>query len=169
MQFHKNSPNGLFFSPEPDAQPTDTYSLEVIIAGTTTVLAEDVPISEIPEEPYVIEFISASVDFNPDALNLKSKGKLVMAYIELPADYDVNEIDLESIRLNSQVQGELKPIRIGDYDNDGIPDLMVKFDRSVVQDILEAGDEVIITGKLTDIIYFEGSDTIKVISKEKKK
>ena len=93
----------------------------------------------------------------------------ITAYIELPADYDVNEIDLESIRLNSQVQGELKPIRIGDYDNDGIPDLMVKFDRSVVQDILEAGDEVIITGKLTDIIYFEGSDAIKIIEKGKKK
>ena len=92
-----------------------------------------------------------------------------MAYIELSVDYDVNEIELESIRLNSQVQAELKPIGIGDYDNDGIPDLMVKFNRSAVQDILETGDEVIITGKLTDIIYFEGSDTIKVMNKGKKK
>ncbi len=169
----KNSPNGLFFSPEPDALPTDTYTLELeaLINGeiVTTILAKDVPIAEIPEEPYTVEFISASVDFNPDALNLKSKGKLVMAYIELPIDYDVNEIDLESIRLNSQVRAELKPTEIGDYDKDGIPDLMVKFDRSAVQGILEAGDEVLITGKLTDIIYFEDSNTIEVINKGKKK
>jgi hypothetical protein len=41
--------------PEPDAEPTDTYTLEVSTEGTTTVLAENVPISEIPEEPYIFE------------------------------------------------------------------------------------------------------------------
>ena len=41
--------------PEPDAEPTDTYTLEVSTEDTTTVLAENVPISEIPEEPYVFE------------------------------------------------------------------------------------------------------------------
>ena len=41
--------------PEPDAEPTDTYTLEVSTEGTTTVLAENVTISEIPEEPYIFE------------------------------------------------------------------------------------------------------------------
>jgi hypothetical protein len=42
-------------TPEPDAEDTDTYTLEVTIDDTTIVLAEDVPISEIPDQPYVIE------------------------------------------------------------------------------------------------------------------
>jgi hypothetical protein len=41
--------------PEPDAEDTDTYTLKVVTGDTTTVLAENVPISEIPEEPYVFE------------------------------------------------------------------------------------------------------------------
>ncbi|MEA3357610.1 MAG: PA14 domain-containing protein, partial [Patescibacteria group bacterium] len=41
--------------PESDAEPTDTYTLEVSTEGTTTVLAENAPVSEIPEEPYVFE------------------------------------------------------------------------------------------------------------------
>ena len=93
--------------PEPDALPTDTYSLEVMATGITTVLAENVPIAEIPDEPYTVEFIPAFVDFDPDTLNLKSKGKLVTGYIELPEGYNVNEINLESIKLNIQVQAEL--------------------------------------------------------------
>ena len=56
-------------------------------------------------------------------------------------------------------------IAIGDHDNGGIPDLMVKFDRQNVIDILEPGDEVVITvaGELIDGTRFEGMDYIKVI------
>ena len=41
--------------PEPDADPTDTYTLEVSLGDTTIVLAENVSISDIPDEPYIIE------------------------------------------------------------------------------------------------------------------
>jgi len=46
--------------PKPWALPTDTFSIEISvmeqrIGWTTIVLAEDVPISEIPAEPYVYE------------------------------------------------------------------------------------------------------------------
>ncbi|RKY83456.1 hypothetical protein DRQ11_13040, partial [candidate division KSB1 bacterium] len=41
--------------PKPNAESTDTYSLEVLANDTIIVLAEDVPISEIPDQPYVIE------------------------------------------------------------------------------------------------------------------
>ena len=157
--------------PEPDALPTDTYSLEVIANGQTIVLAEDVPISDIPRTPYIIRsteteiipIIPAFVDFDPDTLNLKSKGQWVTSYIELPADYDINTIDLESIRLNDQIPIEPEPTEIGDYDENGIPDLMVKFDRLDVQSILEVGDEakITITGELINGKPFEGSDIIK--------
>jgi PKD repeat protein/predicted phosphohydrolase len=41
--------------PEPDAIPTDTYTLEVWIDGVTTVLAENAQMSNIPTQPYMFE------------------------------------------------------------------------------------------------------------------
>jgi len=105
------------------------------------------------------------VDFDPDTLNLNSKGKWVTAYIELPEGYNVSDIDVSSVLLNDGVPAETKWVGIGDYDGDGIIDLMVKFDRAAVQSILDAGDEVEVTvsGELTDSTLFEGTDTIRVI------
>jgi len=66
--------------------------------------------------------------------------------------------------LNEVVPALTKPTEVGDYDNDGVPDIMVKFDRAAVQDILTIGDQVEITisGEVTGIT-FAGSDIIKVI------
>lgn len=51
--------------------------------------------------------------------------------------------------INSFFEGILSaepwPTEIGDHDGDGIPDLMVKFDRSAVQALLEPGEEVNLT------------------------
>ena len=72
--------------------------------------------------------------------------------------------------LNGIVPALAYPTDVGDYDSDGVPDLMVKFDRSNAQDMLEPGDEVELTvsGQLTDGTTFEGTDTIRVIEQEKK-
>ena len=112
--------------------------------------------------PVVVE---ATVDFAPDTLNLKSKGNMVTIYMELPTGYNVGEIDVSSIWLNGAVPALSKPTEIDDYDSDNISDLMIKFDRSIVQGILEPGDEVEITvsGQLTDDTPFKGTDTIRVI------
>ncbi|MFC1925912.1 WD40/YVTN/BNR-like repeat-containing protein [Chloroflexota bacterium] len=110
--------------------------------------------------------VPAQIDFNPDTLNLKSKGKRVTTYIELPEGYDIDQVDISSIMLNDTVPAEAKPTKVGDYDNDGVPDLMVRFDGSLVRDILTAGDEIEITiaGEVAGV-GFEGSDTIRVINK----
>lgn len=164
-------------TPEPDAAPTDIYTL-LFWPETEEepfVLAENVQISNIPSQPYIVRsteteiipIIPATVDFDPDTLNLKCKGRWVTVYIELPVGhgYYVSMINLESLWLNGQVQVEAKPIEIGDYDGDGIPDLMVKFNRTAVQNILNVGDkvEITISGKLIDGRLFEDKDTIKVI------
>lgn len=52
--------------PEPNALPTDTYSLEVIVNGQTMVLAEDVQIQDIPTQPYEIESKLCYSDFDGD-------------------------------------------------------------------------------------------------------
>ena len=126
--------------------------------------------NELSHAEFVLQ-TATTIDFDPDTLNLKSKGKVVTVYIELPVGYDVSQIEVSSIMLNSQVQAEAKPTEIGDYDDDGIPDLMIKFDKATVQSILEVGDEVeiVVTGELTDGTPFEGSDTIRVIEKGGKK
>jgi len=54
--------------PKPDAGPTDTYTLEASAVNATITLAEKVPISDIPSQPYLLESmetgISQSVTFN---------------------------------------------------------------------------------------------------------
>ena len=108
--------------------------------------------------------VSATIDVDPDTLNLKSKGKFVTVHIELPTGYDVEDIDVSTVMLNDTVNAEPKPTEIADYDSNGVPKLMVKFDRAAVQETLEVGDEVeiTITGEVNGIL-FKGSDTIRVI------
>ena len=118
------------------------------------------------------EAIQATIDIDADTLNLKSKGKWITAYIEFPEGYDVLDIEVSEILLNSSISAEEKPASIGDYDNDGILDLMVKFDRQDLIDLLKnigIKDKDIVkltvVGNLLDGISFEGSDTITVNSR----
>jgi len=159
--------------PESGASPTDTYSLEISAGNISIILADNAQIGDIPSQGYIIrstettieQIISATIDFNPNILNLRSKGTYVTAYIELPEGYDAEQLDVSSIKLNDIVPALAKPTKVGDYDRDGIPDLMVKFDRDAVEDILTVDDEVEITiaGEVGDNA-FEGSDIIRVIS-----
>lgn len=109
--------------------------------------------------------VLATIDVAPDTLNLKSKGKWITVHIEFPEGYDVNDVDVSSVVLNGAVLAESAPVEVGDYDGDGIADLMVKFDRADVQSILSPGYDVSLTvsGKLADDTAFEGTDTIRVI------
>ena len=114
----------------------------------------------------VEEVIPATIDFDPDTLNNKSEGKWITVYTELPAGYNVTDINASTMMLNETFPAELQPTEVEDYDSDGISDLMVKFDRQAVIDILPIGDavNVTVTGKLYDGTPFEGSDTIRVIA-----
>ena len=141
-----------------DAIPGN-YTGDIIITSTVNSII-------IPVKLWIGESIYPSVvDFDPDTLNRKSKGKWVTCYIELPEAYDIEDIDISTILLNDVIQAEENPSDIGDYDLDGIPDLMVKFNRKNVIDILETGDavEIKIFNELIDGTKFEGMDYIKVI------
>jgi len=114
--------------------------------------------------------IVAGVDIDPDTLNLKSNGKWITVYIELPGDYNVSDIDISTVKLNGEAPAKLHPTEIGDYDEDGIQDLMVKFYRAHVILMIEHmsphfRQEVPLTvmGTLNGGTPFEGSDTINVL------
>lgn len=116
-----------------------------------------------------VSVISANVDIKPDMLYLGSNGQSITAYIELPLGYDVNDIDVSSIKLDDTIPAHLTPTAIGDQNNNGILDLMVKFDRQAVENHIQnlgidiPGSVTLkITGALTDGTPFEGTDTIWV-------
>lgn len=152
------------------ASPSEMdFDYFALTAQAGTVWFDDVSVTK-PD-------VDATVDFDPDMLNLKSRGNWVTCYIELPGGYSVRDIELATVaisRINGQplVQPLYRegPTGIGDYDHDEIPDLMVKFDRQELIAILEGmgikgGDQVELTviGNLTGGRTFAGSDVIAIV------
>lgn len=136
---------------------------------TDNIFADHIYIGETLVAYADVTKLMATIDIDPDTLNLKSQGKWITCYIELPIEssltYNVRDIDIGSILLNEEIPAETWPTNIGDYDGDGVEDLMVKFDRADVGAILEPGDnvEISITGRVNGV-PFEGKDYIRVIA-----
>ncbi len=114
----------------------------------------------------VVAEIEATVDITPDVLNLGSRGRYISCYIELPFGYLVEDIDETTVLLCDSIPAEDGPIEFGDYDEDGIDDLMVKFLRADVIALISEDNEVElrVTGLVMDE-PFAGSDMIRVIQK----
>lgn len=101
--------------------------------------------------------IQATVNIDPDSLNLNSNGKWITADIELPAGYSVEDIDITTVKL----QGEFAA-RHSDVQGNK---LMVKFSRKEVTAALSEGSvKLTVTGEIYEGPAFEGSDTIRVIN-----
>ncbi len=122
--------------------------------------------------------VEATIDINPDTLNLKSKGEWITCYIELPEGYNVSDIDVSTVMLNATFAVSLLgvpppepiPTEIGDYNNNTIPDLMVKFNRAEVTSWVYNGLGIqygnvtlAITGEQYDGTPFEGTCAIKAL------
>jgi streptogramin lyase len=143
--------NDAWFSGTPDGRYLQIETTQQIITGDESPILYDLTVN--------VGIIQAEVDFDPDTLNRKSKGKWVTVYIWFLEDYDVSDIDISTVLLNGVVPAEEHPTST----DEGI--LMVKFNRSFVIDILAPGDsvEITITGVLPDGTLFEGTDYIRVI------
>ena len=113
----------------------------------------------------VSEAIQGDLDFEPRVLHVGQSSGRVTCYIELPAPHIPQEGDRSTVLLNGVVSPLNSPASYGDHDDDGIPDLMLKFTRSDVLAILPAGAEVEVrlTGSLTTGEFFVARDTIAVI------
>jgi len=107
--------------------------------------------------------LNACIQIYPETLSLHSFGRWIKAYIELPEGYDMSDIDISTVTLNDEVPAETHPTSIGDYDHDGIPDLMVKFSRiEAMRSIFRTGGNTLTISGILDGFFFEGSDTIIV-------
>lgn len=92
---------------------------------------------------------------------------MVTVYIELPMDYSIDEVDVSTVLLSTKsgaVRAELYPSSVGDYDADGVSDLMVKFSRSETQAILAEGSQTITVAGDGSWFSFQGTDMIEAIS-----
>jgi hypothetical protein len=102
---------------------------------------------------------------------LKREGNEVEIEIEKEVDWgnyrttiDVTSVKLENVPAVSDPKyGFVREPELEDRDGDGLPELMVKFDRSQVQDLLQPGEaELTVTGKWRAVLFM-GSETIRVI------
>jgi hypothetical protein len=139
--------------------------------------------------------IEADIDLDPDTLNLGSQGRWITCYIELPAGYDVAQIDESTVTLEEisavtgverwarrwsrwqwgrpwahrWAQADMNRRTIVDHDGDGVLERVVRFDRAAVQAIVQAPETTVaIAGELFDGTPFEGTATIKVMGKPHK-
>jgi hypothetical protein len=107
--------------------------------------------------PMEITILTAAIDIKPETLNLKSRSRWITSLLWLPEEYDLYEIDPQSILLEGSI--EASKVVIDDETNT----MVIKFLREELQDTLVPG-EVILTviGQLYDGTAFEGSDMIRV-------
>ena len=131
---------------------------------------------------------NATLDFYPGTMDVTSKGRYLTAYIEIEENDNqntVDQIDKASICLKKAndtmilIKGKMLytvgPAEIGDYDEDGAPDLMVNFDRQALSKFLLANGfksgEVMLTvcGQFYDGTKFMGMKSITIQIKKSKK
>lgn len=108
--------------------------------------------------------IEATVDIDPDTLNLKSKGNWITCYILLPEDYNVTDIDPNSVFLEGEIKGE--ELSFDEQKQVAI----AKFSREELRGIISTGEvELTISGQLKDGTIFEGTDVIRVVNEGRRK
>lgn len=153
--------------PMPDgAMMTQAYGMndQGVVVGKT-ITSDGRVRAAVWEKPGEAEatVIVAMIDIQPNKINLKSKG-YIACFIEFPPDGPSPEdIQFASLKLAG-----IEPARdggIGDYDNDGIPDLMVQFSREALRGVLQPGlCTLALTGCLADGVEITGECTLSVIS-----
>ena len=113
------------------------------------------------------------IDIDPDVICVRSKGRWITCYIELPSTFDISLVNASTICINSTISIDPEaPIKIGDFNENGIKDLMVKFDRQEFIRLLKSTDSerrikilLAIEGSLTNSIKFKGYATIFFLGK----
>jgi hypothetical protein len=165
---------------------TYTFDINVVVANGKTFAGENLflftPSNENSVPAFtrsasataivtgVPDFVPATVEFGPETINLKSQGNSVTAYIELPAGFDPADIVVSTIGITAidgvsvnTIMAKTQPTQVGDFDNDGIPDFMVKFSRSSIQEVLSSGvREIRVEGFVAGQL-FVGTRSVRVI------
>jgi hypothetical protein len=162
---------------EVEGKETGAYGLFINFydpAATTTFTASHIPTNPGAIHEYTIDEEALKRGENGATIKIDENGDGVFEH-EITGgtsitreDYILQTKTIIDFDLNGALAME-KPISIGDYDNNGIPDLMVKFERSTILPVIVSeGNQAIITisGKVVHNGFpatFTGKDSIKVI------
>ena len=85
----------------------------------------------------------------------------IVSYLELPG-YRLNQVDPNTIIANSFVAPDT--VSTGDFDNNGVPDLELRFGQALVQTLPASGTATITVSGSLGSLMFEESDVIDVTS-----
>jgi hypothetical protein len=119
--------------------------------------ALDQVVEKMVDQKINLRTIEANIVIHPETLNLKSKGRWVTCIIELPSYLEESDIDPSTVQLEGSILAE-NPVVTGHS-------LNVKFDRSDLEEMLTAEEDIVltVTGQLWDGMHFQGTDTIRAI------
>lgn len=129
--------------------------LTMLFSGTGLALCA-FGAKSVSNDGYDIEDVE--IFFKPDPMNARSNGKFVTVHFEFPSEHDIEDIVVSSIRLDGFLEPEKvkgKTLKIGDHDDDEIPDIMLKFDRQKIIDHYGICEDhkVYFTGSLGDLDF----------------
>lgn len=135
--------------------------------GTITIESNDPAASTVavPVQFHVETVPAADSLLDPVSVDLSENGRWIIGHVELPEIYSTWDVDVTTVRLNGTVPIDgVRFERDKDFNQNGILDLMFRFDRTLVEAVLEEGEavEVSITGEIRDVAYFVATNTIRV-------
>jgi parallel beta-helix repeat protein len=108
--------------------------------------------------------IPAEARIVPRTINLASKGNWITCYIWLPEQFNVADIDPNSVFLEEQIKAE--EFLVDEQKQVAI----ARFNREELRGIISTGEvELTITGQLKDGTIFEATDVIKVVNEGRRK
>ncbi|HEX6288770.1 MAG TPA: hypothetical protein VFZ66_06240 [Herpetosiphonaceae bacterium] len=116
--------------------------------------------------------VPASVDIDPDVWNVKTPNtspRSATLYVELPHGDDVAHVVGSTVRVfadGKAIEVQPSPMERGDYNGNGIPDLMLKVDGRAFGSVLagySGSVEVSIIGYFVDGRAFAGSDLVQIV------
>ena len=134
--------------------------LFVVAAGNTRVEVYGLDTYVDPK------ILPAIVELRPSALVRSDRGRFnfVTTFLKIPG-VDPRQIDKTSVQANGVGTFVKLPGVVGDFDRDGISELMLWFDYAKLVATLPNGPGVVtVTGRLLAGAYFEGSATVSVVS-----
>ncbi|MBO8179363.1 MAG: PKD domain-containing protein [Archaeoglobus sp.] len=157
-----------------------TYNTKGVYTINVTVIDDDGGVG-YNSVNVKVKVINATVEFGMDTLNLKSKVKWILCYIELE-EGNVTQINGSTVYLeynNTTIsayigeqgwaKSEATDGNIVDSDGDGLLERMVGFNKSSIE--VDEGEHLFyVKGRVAYhgyMVWFEGSDVLKVINKEK--
>ncbi|UCF43562.1 MAG: hypothetical protein JSV99_01140 [Planctomycetota bacterium] len=110
--------------------------------------------------------IPADINIKPKTLNLQSKGRWIICVIRLPEDCSIADIDPNSILLEDEIPADrvwlLNKFAVARFSRPALQELLADLDTPTTVELL-------ISGQLKDRTLFEGTDTIRLIDRPRKR